>query len=326
MVKIPGVDPLSEGTIRRKRRKSRTEDPGKKVPSATISVAPTDEVIVEGEPETQVSEASTDVPAAQPSTDLTVAAPAGTPASVPSTTSTASGTGTVAKSSGAKPKPKLQVPKEDFDATYLKINQCVCGYKGADGSALRIHTKNQHPHSYYRCWGLLKSTTSGQERHCPFETEDQGVMRRHYRTKHLGLYYRQCSAEKCTGGRNSRHFMSDNPDAVAKHMAKEHGEAAKLTCPHCKKYVANAKYMMERHMQACETKDKKVKFHHCEECRKGFRDWDTFSHHKVHMHSRIPDSTAGWYFCGECDKKFSASSSRARHIRKAHTPAGEKSG
>ena len=96
MVKIPGVDPLSEGTICRKRWKSSTEDPGKKAPSATVSVAPTDEVIMEGEPETQVSQVSTDVPAAQPSTDLTVAAPAGTPASVPSTTSTASGTGTVA--------------------------------------------------------------------------------------------------------------------------------------------------------------------------------------------------------------------------------------
>ena len=318
MVKIPGVDPLSEGTICRKRRKSSTEDAGKKALSATVSVAPTDEVVVEGEPETQVSQ----VPAAQPSTDSTVAAPAGTPASVPSTTSTASGTGTVATGSGTKPK----VPKEDFDVTYLKDNQCVCGYEAVDGSALRIHTKNQHPRSYYRCWGLLKSTTSGQERHCPFETEDQGVMWRHYRTKHLGLYYWQCSAEKCTGGRNGGHFMSDNPDAVARHMAKEHGEAAKLMCPYCKKYVASAKYMLEQHMRACETKDKKVKFHHCEDCGKGFRDWDTFSHHKVCMHSGIPDSTAGWYFCGECDKKFAASSSHARHIQKAHTPAGEKSG
>ena len=192
MVKIPGVDPLSEGTICRKRRKSSTEDPGKKAPSATVSVAPTDEVIVEGEPETQVSQVSTDVPAAQPSTDSTVAAPAGTPASVPSTTSTVSGTGTVPKSSGVKPKPKPKpkVPKEDFDAKYLKDNQCICGYEAADGSALRIHTKYQHPCSDYRCWGLLKSTTSSQERRCPFETEDQGVMWRHYRTKHLGLYYR----------------------------------------------------------------------------------------------------------------------------------------
>ena len=115
--------------------------------------------------------------------------------------------------------------------------------------------------------------------------------------------------------------MSDNPDAVAKHMAKEHGAAAKLTCLHCKKYVASAKYMLECHRWACKTKDKKVKFHHCKVCGKGFYYWDTFSRHKLLM----PDSTAGWYFCGECDKKFAASSSHTHHIQKVYTPAGEKS-
>ena len=318
-MKIPGVDPLSEGTIHRKRQKSSTEETGKKALSATVSVAPTDVVAVEDQPETEVSG---NVPAAEPSTDSTAAAHSGTVEQKKSISkSTSSGT----TSKGTKPKvPK--VPKEDFDATYLKDNQCICGYKVADGSALCIHTKNRHPHSYYRCWGLLKSSTSGQERRCPFETEDQGVMLRHYRTKHLGLYYQQCSAKKCTGGKDGGHFKSDNPDAVAKHMAKEHGAAAKLTCPHCKTYVASAKYMLERHMRACETKDKKVKFHHCEVCSKGFCDWDTFSCHKVRMHSEVLDSTAGWYFCGECDKKFAASSSHARHIRKMHTPVGEMSG
>ena len=286
MVKIPGVDPLSEGTIRRKRRKSSTEEAGKKAPSTTVSVAPTDVVAVEGQPETEVSG---DVPAAQPSTHLTAAAHSGTVEQKKSSSkSTASGT----TSKGAKPKvPK--VPKEDFDAMYLKENQCICGYEAADGSALCIHTKNQHPRSYYQCWGLLKSSTSGQERRCPFETEDQGVMWRHYRTKHLGLYYQQCSAEKCTGGKDGGCFKSDNLDAVAKHMAKEHGAATELTCPHCKTYVASVKYMLEYHMWACETKDKKVKFHHCEVCSKGFRDWDTFSRHKVWMHSEVPDSMAG---------------------------------
>ena len=313
MVKIPGVDPLSEGTIRRKRRKSSgTHEEAKEAPSATVSVAPHDVMVVEGD-EGQSEKASV------------------TPAFAPAPTSqqkkdNASSSST---SQGARPKtknPPTLKPDEDFDSTYIKEHQCICGFVAKDGHALRVHTKNQHTHGYYRCWGLLKCSTTGQERHCPYETDDQGVMWRHYRAKHLGLYYRKCSAEKCTGGKDGGRFMLDNPDAVAKHMSKYHGAEAKLTCPHCKKYVASAKYMLERHMRACETKDKKIKFHHCEECGKGFRDSDTFSRHKVRMHSGIPDSTAGWYFCGECDKKFAASSSHTRHIRKVHTPAGAKSG
>ena len=177
-------------------------------------------------------------------------------------------------STSAKPKTPAQLkPTEDIDATYMKENQCVCGFQAADGHALCVHMKNQHPHGYYRCWGLLKSSTTGQERHCPYETDDQGVMWRYYRMKHLGLYYRQCSVDKCTGGKDGGCFMSDNLDAIAKHMSTYHGAEASLTCPHCKKYVASAKYMLERHMQACSTKDKKVKFHHCEVCGKGFCDW-----------------------------------------------------
>ena len=111
--------------------------------------------------------------------------------------------------------------------------------------------------------------------------------------------------------------MSDNSDTVAKHMAKEHGAAASLTCPHCKKYVASVKYMLECHMRACSTKDKKVKFHHCDVCGKGFHDWDTFSHPKLRMHL-IAQLDGTSVAC--------ASISCTQHIRKVQTPAGEKSG
>ena len=50
MVKIPGVDPLSEGTIHRKRRKSSgTHEEVKEAPSATVSVAPHDVMVIEGD-------------------------------------------------------------------------------------------------------------------------------------------------------------------------------------------------------------------------------------------------------------------------------------
>ena len=189
MVKIPGVNPLSEGTICRKRWKSSTDKAGKKAPSATVT-APTDDIIVEEKLETEVAASTPGSARAsqqkKAGSTSTVAAAAGTPESVQqkkaSSTSTVSGT--VTKGSGAKSK----VTKDDFDMTYLKENQCVCGYEVVDGSALCIHTKNQHPHSYNRCWGLLKLSTTGKQRCCPFKTEDQGVMWRQYRTKHLGLY------------------------------------------------------------------------------------------------------------------------------------------
>ena len=314
MVKIPGVDPLSEGTICRKQRKSSMEEVVTGAPSATVSVPPPDDVaVIEGQ-EVQT----------QTETEKAAVTPGSAPAPA---SEQKKDSGITSMSTGAKPKtPAALKLKEDFHATYMSKNQCVCGFQAADGHALHVHTKNQHPHGYYRCWGLLKSSTTGQERRCPYETDDQGVMWRHYRAKHLGLYYQQCSAEKCTAGKDGKRFMSDNPDAVTKHMSKYHSTEASLTCPHCKKYVASAKYMLEHHMWACSTKDKKVKFHHCYVCGKGFCDWDTFSHHKLQMHSEVPDSTAGWYFCGECDKKFVASSSHAHHIRKVHTPVGEKSG
>ena len=116
------------------------------------------------------------------STTTTVAA------SLTTTSMTTTPAATSTTSSGTKPKAPPKAPKEDFDATYWKENQCVCRYEAVDRYTLRVHMKNQHPRNYYRCWGLLKSSTTGSERRCPFETEDQGVMWRHYRTKHLGLY------------------------------------------------------------------------------------------------------------------------------------------
>ena len=294
MIRIPGVDPISEGTVRRRKRKVS----GDKVTAEadTTQATPVD---------------STSQAATESSTDPT--------ADQGPTPSPASG-------SGARPKvPSELKPEEDFDATYLNENQCVCGYQADDGHSLRVHTKNQHPRGYYRCWGMLKSITTGEERRCPYETDDQGSMWRHYRTKHLGLYYRQCSVKTCTLGKNGTRFASDNPDTVQTHIAKHHGGKAELVCPHCG-YVARAKYMLQRHIQSCETKDKKVKFHHCEICGKGFRDWDTFSRHKVRLHSGIQDDPSGWYYCGECEKRFASTSTRARHIRVKHTPFGEKSG
>ena len=198
MVKIPGVDPLSEGTIHRKQRKSSTEAAAKKAPSATVLVPTDDVAVIEGD---------------KVHTEKAAVTPGSAPA--PATASQQK-KDSGSTSSGAKPKtPAVLKPKEDFDATYMSENQCVCGFQAADGHALHVHTKNQHSCGYYRCWGLLKSSTTGQERHCPYETDDQGVMWRHYRTKHLGLYYHKCSAEKCTGGKDGGRFMSDSPDAVA---------------------------------------------------------------------------------------------------------------
>ena len=59
MVKIPGVDPLSEGTIHRKWRKSSTEEVVTGAPS-TVSVPPADDVVViEGqEVQTQTEKAA----------------------------------------------------------------------------------------------------------------------------------------------------------------------------------------------------------------------------------------------------------------------------
>ena len=177
MVKIPGVNPLSEGMIHTKWWKSCMEEVVTGAPSTTVSVPPADDVtVIEGqEVQTQTKTKKAAV------TPGSVPAPASQQKKDSNSTST---------STGAKPKtPAALKPKEDFDTTYMNENQCVCGFQAVDGHALCVHTKNQHPHRYYRCWGLLKSSTTGQEKHCPYETDDQGVMWRHYRTKHLGLYY-----------------------------------------------------------------------------------------------------------------------------------------
>ena len=325
MIKIPGVDPISEGTVRWRKRKASGEEVGS---STSKSVSAT--VTVEADT-TQTTSQPTQESTVQPTQDSTV------PLSQSSTDTTdqqsqgdsvqASEQGeTATTSSGARPKDPTKLrPSEDFDATYLKDNQCVCGYKADDGHGLRVHTKNQHFRGYYQCWGLLKSKTSGEQHRCPYETDDQGSMWWHYRTKHLGIYYRKCSVEGCNHGKNGAPFGSDNPDTVQKHITKCHGGSAKLVCPHCG-YLAHAKYILECHILACTTKDKKVKFHHCEECGKGFRDWDTFTRHKTRVHSKVQDDSAGWYHCGECEKKFASSSTRAHHNREKHTPVGAKSG
>ena len=239
IVKIPGVDPISEGTVRRHKRKASGEKAGSstsKPVSATVT-AEADTTQTTSQP-TQESM----LPSTQSSTDPTDQQSQGdsVQASEQGATSTTS--------SGACPKDPTKLrPSEDFDSTYLEDNQCVCGYKADDGHGLRVHTKNQHFRGYYQCWGLLESKTSGKQCRCPYEMDDQGSMWWHYRTKHLGIYYRKCSVKGCNHGKNGAPFGSDNPDTVQKHIANCHGRSAKLVCPHCG-YLAHAKYVLECHI------------------------------------------------------------------------------
>ena len=197
MVKIPGVDPLSEGTIRRKKRKTNTEgaEKEKEKPCSTETGEPA--IVAEEGQSKDVSEQAPQEENISTTSTTTVGASSATTSTA--TTPAASSM----TSSGTKPKAGKPptTPKENFDSTYLKENQCICGYEAADGHALCVHTKNQHACNYYRCWGLVKSSTTASQRHCPFETQDQGDMWRHYRTKHLGLYYRQCSAKSVQVGK-----------------------------------------------------------------------------------------------------------------------------
>ena len=71
-------------------------------------------------------------------------------------------------SSGTKPKAAKPstTPKENFDSTYLKENQCICGYEAADGHVLRVHTKQGSQLASCRtvfCTGfhVVTSTTHG---------------------------------------------------------------------------------------------------------------------------------------------------------------------
>ena len=92
MVKISGVNPLSEGTICRKWRKSSTEETAKGAPSSTVSVPPADDVIaVEGQ---EVQSGTEKAPV--------------TPGSLPAPVSqqTKDSTSTSITSKGAKPKTK----------------------------------------------------------------------------------------------------------------------------------------------------------------------------------------------------------------------------
>ena len=58
MVKIPSVNPLSEGTICRKWWKSSTEEVAKGAPSPTVSVPPADDVMVMEGQEVQTKKAA----------------------------------------------------------------------------------------------------------------------------------------------------------------------------------------------------------------------------------------------------------------------------
>ena len=121
MVKIPGIDPLSEGTICRKQQKSSTEEAAKKAPSATVLVPPDDVLVMEGE-EGQTKKAAV-TPGSVPA-----------PASQQKKDSGSTSTGTKLKT------PAVLKLKEDFDATYMKENQCVCGFEAVDAHALYVHT------------------------------------------------------------------------------------------------------------------------------------------------------------------------------------------
>ena len=196
MVKIPGVDPISEGTVRHRKRKASGEEVGSSTTmsaSATVTAeADTMQTMPQSTQEstsqpTQESTQSTQESMSQPTQESTPP-PTQESTSSPTEESTQISTdptnqqsqgdsvqaseqgGTPTTSSGAHPKDPAKLrPSEDFDSTYLEDNQCVCGYKADDGHGLRVHTKNQHFRGYYQCWGLLKSKTSGEQHRCPYK-------------------------------------------------------------------------------------------------------------------------------------------------------------
>ena len=65
--------------------------------------------------------------------------------------------------------------------TYMKPNQCVCGFEAKSASELKIHHGFQHPEKSFRCFGLV-ANDNGKTIKCPFETDDEGQMWCHYRT------------------------------------------------------------------------------------------------------------------------------------------------
>ena len=78
--------------------------------------------------------------------------------------------------------------------------------------------------------------------------------------------------------------------------------------------------MLKCHLKTCGTKDKKVKWLRCEECGKGFCDYNTFSRHGEQKHPAVPGDDSAWYHCGQCPKKFSNLTGKQRHIKDTHSP------
>ena len=217
---------------------------------------------------------------------------------------------------------KLEPVNKRLD-TYMKPNQCVCGFEAKSASELKIHHGFQHPEKSFRCFGLV-ANDDGKTIKCPFERDDEGQMWCHYRTCHLGLYYNYCPHEGCTHGADGGAYGADVVDSVWKHMYEKHGqkEAAKLVCPNngCG-HVAGAKYLLDQHLKKCNAKDKKIKFYTCEI----FQSFDAYSRHPSQKHPAVPGDDSTWYHCPKCPKKFANIPSRESHMKKHEAPPATES-
>ena len=305
-IEIPGVvAPQIEGTIRRRKHyildKSGNEPPKKKVADTDNAVNASEEV----SPEVQGTGSDMDKRTSQPETA------AETPDSLETP-----------QDAAASPAKKSTLdPENRRKYTYMKDNQCVCGFEARSQDELKLHDGMQHPKKTYHCWGLVVDDT-GSTSKCTYKTKDEGKMWRHYRTMHLGLYYNYCPVEDCHDGPNDGKYGADCEDGVRKHMVEAHGvsDAAKLICPNAGcNYVAAAKYLLGRHKKKCDEHDKKVKFYICDTCGKGFRSFDNCSRHKRQKHPVNPTDDSAWYHCKHCTKKFASISSRRTHTKKKHT-------
>ena len=205
--------------------------------------------------------------------------------------------------------------------TYMKEHQCVCGYEAPSTQQLLIHNGLLHTNKSYHCWGEWEKRDRTKYR-CTYESDDEGQMWQHYHMHHLNIFYNWCPVETCTYGALGGKYSTDSADSVHKHMNDYHNISAKLKCPNegCD-YVAPAKYRLERHIKQCSNKDKRVKFYHCANCHKGYRDYDTHSLHVRQKHPEIPGDDSAYYFCEECGKKFSNICGRNRHAKTHEEPA-----
>ena len=214
---------------------------------------------------------------------------------------------------------KLEPVNKRVD-TYMKEHQCVCGYEAPSAQQLLIHNGLLHTNKSYHCWGEWEKRDGTKYRH-RYESDDEGQMWRHYRTQHLNIFYHWCPVETCTYGALGGKYGADSADSVCKHMNDYHNISTKLKYPNkgCD-YVAPAKYHLERHIKQCSNKDKWVKFYHCANCHKGYRDYDTHSRHVRQKHPEIPGDDSAYYFCEECGKKFSNVSGCNRHAKTHEEP------